>query len=277
VNGYIIPLTRQYQPIINSVLENQEPWNMIAFEAFLTYGLGNPQHLWFGEFHNNELVGIIYSHKKLLDFIYNKPPSQHSPLIPFLQRYFPSFITHGKRVIVEPILQSASYSGLYDVQLHEKCDFVCESSQTEKSLQENLNWPTGIQVRPVFKYELKQLFQLFNGSDIEKQIDPSLITELVHQKRIVIAQKNQRIIGSIMKLKETLEYSLIGGLFVHRNERNQGLATLLGQFMIRDCFKHGKKVCFYYSDADLRSFYKKGAFTSIGEWVSYSATSKKVM
>jgi predicted N-acetyltransferase YhbS len=276
VNGYIIPLNRQYQPIVKSVLENQEPWNMIAFEAFLTHGLENPQHLWFGEFYNNELVGIIYSHKKLLDFIYIKPPYRHSPLIPFIHRYFPSFITHGKKAIVEPILQSLSYTGLYDVHLHEKCDFVCESNQTEKVLQENLNWPSGIQIRTAFHDELTQLLQLFKGSDIEKQIDPSLITDLVHQKRMIIAQKNQRIIGSIMKLKETLEYSLIGGLFVHRIERNQGLATLLGQFMIQDCFKQGKKVCFYYSDADLKSFYKKGAFISIGEWVSYS-TSKKVM
>lgn len=274
MNHFIIPLTAQYTPYVYRFLLDQEPWNMIPLDALIKYGLEHPLHHWSAEYKSGVLVGVLYQNHELLHFAYNKAPETTSPLYSFLHQTAPYFITHGKKELVEAIM--GRLLGYNKIVL-EECDFVLQSEETAKLVNQTLPIPTDLRIRQASYTDLQELLAIFKKSSIEDQIDKSLISDLIQHGRVLLAQKQGQIIGSIMKLKETPRYALLGGLFIKPEERSHGIASLLGQKMVLSCTRQGKRICFYYSDKELQRFYKKAAFTKIGQWVTYSATSKAMI
>jgi GNAT superfamily N-acetyltransferase len=269
----MIPLAPPSDYDVYRLLVQQEPWHMIPLDALLLYGLEHPEHQWYGEYKNGQLVGVLYQHGQLLHFAYHQVPENGSPLYPFIRRYIPYFITHGKKDKVDGIMRNLNE---YQITLQEECEFIQQTSQTRKLISQSLFQPDNLRLCQAYPSDFNEMIILFRGSTIENQVDRALIFELIGLQRVTVARKNGRMVGTVMKLKETPCYVLLGGLFVHPQERGHGTASLLGQKMIQDCLHQGKKVCFYYSDPELQRFYRKAAFAGIGQWVSYSATSKAI-
>lgn len=260
-------------PYVYRFLLVQEPWNMIPLDALLMYGLEHPSHHWSAEFKEGELVGVLYQNHELLHLSYNKSP-ENSPLYSYLHGVAPHFITHGNKELVETVM--GRLSGYNKLKI-EECDFVQQSDATAELVNETIYIPEVLRIRQARYADIQELLTIFRNSSIESQVDKALIFDLVQHGRVLLAQKKGEIIGSIMKLKETPNYVLLGGLFIKPEERSHGVASLLGQKMVQACIRQEKKVCFYYSDQELKRFYNKAAFISIGQWVSYSATSKAMI
>jgi len=273
LNHYIIPLHSHYQSGILHLLNKEDPWHIIAYDGLLQYGLNHHEHQWFGEFINNRMVGAIYHHQGLLHFVYpNAPDQDSSPIYSFVSKYFPSFITHGKKDIVLPIIENLKN---YKKKLNEECEFVQETPKTKEALQLQIPWPSGLRIRLARAADWSSLMQLFKNSTFEEQVDPSLVLDSIKKSRVYIAEKDGQVIGSIMILKESMSHSLIGGLYVDAQFRKLGIASHLAQFIIREHQRRRKKLCFYYSDSTLQDFYKKGFCTSLGKWISYQLIQTK--
>lgn len=247
---------------------------MIPLDALLKFGLEHPLHRWSAEYKAGELVGVLYQNQKLLHLAYKKAPQITLPLYSYLQRAVPHFITHGKKEVVEAIMDRLSG---YNILKLEESDFVQQSEETAKLVSQTLPIPSELRIRQANYTDLKEMLIIYKNSSIEDQVDKALIFDLIEQGRVLLALKKNKIIGSIMTLKKTPHYAMLGGLFIKNEERSHGIASLLGQKMVQTCIRQGKKVCFYYSDQELQRFYRKAAFTSIGQWVSYSATSKAII
>jgi hypothetical protein len=268
---FIFPLSYEFHDLIYRHLVQDEPWHIIPLDALFYYGLDHPQHHWYGEMLDGQLIGILYQHGQLLHFAYHRSPHKHSPLYSFIQTYIPNFITHGKRDTVDPIIRNIHDRAGYQATLQDISEYIQQTPETKRAVNEFIYQPASVQLRLASHPDLNEMLSLFHGSKIESQVDHSLIYELVKRQRVIIAQKNGRIVGTIMKLKESPHYVLLGGLYVQAEERGNGIAGLLGQKMIQNCLYSGKKVCFYYSELELQPFYSKAAFSSMGKWVSYSA------
>jgi predicted GNAT family acetyltransferase len=268
---YIIPLGNEFHNHISRYLIQDEPWHIIPLDALLHYGLEHPQHRWYGEMVNGQLIGILYQHGQLLHFAYHRVPLKDSPLYSFIQTYIPHFITHGKKDMVDPIIKNIHEMAGYQITLQDTSEYIQQTPETKRVVEEFIYQPESVQLRLARHPDLNEMLTLFRGSKIESQVDRSLIYELIQRQRVIIAQKFGRIVGTIMKLKESPHYVLLGGLYVQATERENGIAGLLGKKMIQHCIYSGKKVCFYYSEPELKRFYSKAAFLSIGKWVSYSA------
>jgi GNAT superfamily N-acetyltransferase len=273
----MIPLSSAFYDQIYRHLVQEEPWHIIPLDALFCYGFEHPQHHWYGEMMDGRLIGVLYQHGQLMHFAYHRVPNKYSPLYPFIRKYIPHFITHGKKDVVDPIIKNVNKYGDFQVMLQEESEFIQQTPQTEKIVTESLFQPADVQLRLAVSSDFNEMLALFQGSNIESQVDRPLIFELIQHQRVMIAKKYGRIVGTIMRLKESPHYVLLGGLYVQAEERGNGIASLLGQNMIQNCLHHGKKVCFYYSDQELQGFYSKAAFSSIGKWVSYSVNSKAMI
>jgi GNAT superfamily N-acetyltransferase len=271
LSHFIIPLSYEFHDQIYRHLVQDEAWHIIPLDALVHYGLEHPKHRWYGEMLDGQLIGILYQHGQLVHFAYHRAPHKYSPLYSFIQTYIPHFITHGKRNTLDPIIRNINERGGYQATLQDKSEYIQQTPETENAVNELLYQPASVQLCLAIYRDLNEMLALFQGSKIESQVDRSLIIELIQRKRVIIAKKYGRIVGTIMRLKESPHFVLLGGLYVLAEERGNGIAGLLGQKMIQNCLYHGKKACFYYSDPELQRFYSKAAFSSIGNWVSYSA------
>jgi hypothetical protein len=247
---------------------------MIPLEALVQFGMTQPEHRWFGEFSKNKLVGFIYQHKQLIHFGYKHVPSIHSPIYGFIQSVMPSFITHGKKELIEPIIACFKAK---DIQSYEESVYVQQTKETIRAIQVELPKPKGLRIRFADRSDIPNLLYMFQGSAVNDQVDTTLVSSLVVRKGVLLVESNNRLIGSLMRLKESPNYWLLGGLYITPTERYQGLASLLGQYMVKEAHRHNKQVCFYYSNPELKEFYNKAELKSIGTWVSYSLNSKPMI
>lgn len=261
--------------MVFQALKQEEYWNIIPLEALLNYGVGYPSsHDWFGEFENGRLIGIIYHHAQLLHFIYDKPPQPTSPLYRFITNHYPRFVTHGKKELIEPLLANLIQS---KVVLQDQSVLYLQSSATEEKMMRIKADLPDLTMRIGSHRDYTALLAMYHNTEVHSEIDVPLISNLLKQKRIIVAEKNDQLIGSAMILKEGLAYSLLGGLFVLEKERSQGIATSLGIYIIEEVLKKNKRVCFYFNDPALKEFYQRGAFIEVGEWLSYSVTSNEII
>lgn len=269
----ILPLNGLFQPeVIKHFIKQEEPWHLIAYEAYLTFGTSNHEHEWFAELHHHQIKGLIYHHRQLLHFVYPVAPEHDSPLYSFLQQRFPYFISHGKKEIVEAIVSRLQGR----VTKVEEAQFAIQTPQTEQVVQDIQEVPPQYRVRFSSFLDYPLLIQFLKNSSVHRHIDESLISSLCVKHRILLVEEGKdnrnhsRIVGCIMSLKESPVYRLLGGLYVRESERKKGIATLLGYVMLKDTMKRKKKACFYFSDSDLTEFYGRAYCQIIGRWVTYT-------
>jgi|GEM_PF-6009777 len=270
MSKHILPLTTWHHYSILRILQEREPWDLISFEAYLRYGTSNKEHEWFGEFRQGRLVGLIYHHAGTVDLIYPTLPKEDSLLYSFLALRYPHFIIHGNKEVIEAVLKKIPYK----VDKIEEGEFLIQSKETKELLQtQALKQPKGYIIRNSLATDYFQILKLLEDPAIENRMDSSLIQLLCHEGRIVLLVKQDRswspLVGLLMILKESPRYSLIGGLYVEKEERNKGLASWLGYKVLREITNKGKIACFYYSEKELSEFYQRGAFHQMGKWVTY--------
>ncbi|MDQ0340329.1 GNAT superfamily N-acetyltransferase [Caldalkalibacillus uzonensis] len=272
MSSAIVPLDNRHYHAVYTLLSHQEPWSIIAFDALLQYGLNHPDHRWFREVHNGRTKGIIYLHDQLLQVCYPSLP-QRSGLGMFLRRYVPHFIIHGQQQQLAWLKKQLAH---YDTRCLDKSLFVVQSELTPALINQPLPVPEDIRLRLAVTADYVSLMSLYSGSEVEQQVDGQLLWQAIMQGRVIVAEQKQ-LVGTVMCLKESPRYVLLGGLYVTPRARSQGIASLLGQRLVQMVLRKGKQVCFYYHDSTLSPFYQRAAFQPLGDWHSYSFTSKQTM
>ncbi|EGL81678.1 GCN5-related N-acetyltransferase [Caldalkalibacillus thermarum TA2.A1] len=272
MSSAVVTLKASHYPEVYSFLSQQEPWSIIAFDALLTHGLSRPGHHWFAEVEHGEIKGVIYHHDQLVQICYASF-SQHTVLGTFLSKYLSYFITHGEKKQLSWLKKQLTR---YESKCLEQSLFVVQSKRTPHLINQPLMGLKNIRFRPAVPADYARLAALYAGSEVEQQVDGQLVWEAVRRGRVIVAEQKQ-LAGTVMCLKESPRYVLLGGLYVAPWARSQGIASLLGQKMVQHVLKRGKKVCFYYRDSSLTPFYQRADFQPIGYWNSYSFTSKQTM
>lgn len=265
----IIPLQAcQYRQIYR-LLSEQEPWSIIAFDALLEHGLNHPEHRWFQEVNQGQVKGIIYYHDQLVHIYYPTLP-RRSGIAPFLARHLPRFVIHGEPNQLNWLRDQLQQ---YELISSDQSAFLTQSELTPLLINRSLTVPPGLRLRLASPDDEIGLLALFAGSEAEPELDHHLLQDLLSKARVLVADYRGELIGTVMCLKESPRYALLGGLFVSPKARSQGVATLLGQRMVLAVNQRGKQVCFYYRQPALTTFYQRAAFRSIGQWQRYSFTS----
>jgi N-acetylglutamate synthase-like GNAT family acetyltransferase len=252
-------------------LLKDEPWHLIALDALFTYGINqHPEHRWYGEWLEGRLIGLVYQHNNILQICYEQMPVAISPVFQLLSRHKSSII-YGKKDNISRVIDKHPELRLT---LHEEAEFLLQSEETIKKIMA-YSGTTQWQIRYANSYDQQQLHHLLGQDDVQALIDNKLVEKLLHTKRLLIALEDRRVVGAVMRLKESKHFSLIGNLYVPKEVRRQGIALQLGKQLILDLYAQGKKACFFFSDQALSSFYAKAGCQSIGKWGSYALTSKR--
>lgn len=268
MNSYILPLNKQHRTQVFHFLQSQDPWHIIPLDALLLYNMNHPNHHWFAEIRDGKIRGVIFRDRGLLHFAYPQAPEPASPLYLFIKNNYSTFITHGKKEILEPLITHLLERSSPP---YEESVFVKQSVQTERLALKKLEIPTQVAIRLAQPMDMREISVLFHGSSVERELDSDLVTELIHLQRVLVAEKQGKLVGTIMRLKESSAYSLLGGLFVASEVCHQGIARLLGQYMIINALQRRKNVCFYYKEnQELSDFYHQGQFIPMGKWRTYS-------
>lgn len=270
----IVRLRKKDSAIVEQLLSMTEPWSVIAYDAFMSYGLSHPKHAWYAEVHKQRVVGLIYMYEQSIHFVYPQPPIEQSSLYPFvLSTPFRTFSTYGHEAIITPIIkQLLTLKTDATITKQSLSTLMVETAQTKINIDTRIHVPKGINLRHGALADYEAIIQLFKGSEVQQQIDAHLINELITRNRIVVACYEKKIIGTIMCLKESKRYALLGGLFVYPSKRSLGIATLLGQKMVRHYQQNNRRVCFYYDDPALKKFYARAAFKPAGHWIHVDVT-----
>lgn len=260
---------KHYQEVYRFLVRD-EPWSIIPFDAFLRYGIQHPEHLWYGEIDHGRLKGIVYGHRQFIYLFY--PPSvEPSNLDPFLKNHYPRFVFSGLSSRAQWMMEKLPS---YHAQLMDRSRFVVQSPLTLQRIMRYGQHKGGtVRIRLADRQDYGPLLALYQGSEVAREVDPSLLKQLIEGKQVLVAEEGQ-LVGSVMLLKESLRYALLGGLFVDPAFRNQGIAARLGQAVFQMVLARGKRACFYYRHPALTPFYDKGAFLPIGLWDQLYFTSK---
>ncbi|GAA0382822.1 GNAT family N-acetyltransferase [Bacillus horti] len=281
----IIKLNDSYYTQALLLLKEEELWNLIPYDAFLRYGLQHPEHEWFGEVEQGSLVRLLYKTKQLIHLVSPKP-FHLSRLSTLIRSSKAPIIMHGKKETVEGFL-----FGMRNRRLKKMDDalFVQQSVHTSRIIRSvPIDAKNSVHLRPAEEKDYLNILELYKKSDIDHLVDPVLIQQLIQLKKVKIAEKinhyghnssfdtrsNPKLLGTLMCLKESKRYVLLGGLLVHPEYRHHGIASKLGRDVILDANSRGKKICFYYNDKSLKRFYEKIELEPLGRWVSYVITSK---
>jgi len=238
----IVPLGPVHYPEVYQLLANDEPWSIIPFDALLNDGIGHPKHRWFGEMENNRSQGVIYQYDRMLYVTYH-PFAHHSQLDRFLQRYINQFFISGPSSTLNWLMKQLPS---FDAALLDRSRFVVQSKRTAQLLHLSLSPPAHLSIRLATQNDYASLLSLFQGTEVEHEVDPLLLWQLLQTGSVMVAERNQ-LVGSVMRLKESPCYTLLGGLFVHPAYRNQGIATFMGQHMLKQVITQGKKSMFLLS------------------------------
>lgn len=251
-------------------LIQDEPWSVIPFDAFLRYGMGHPEHLWFGEWEGGRLRGIIYGHKRFVYVYYPSNPLR-SGLNDFLSSHYPRFSFSGQPTRAAWLIRQLPSYYAHHV---DRSAFVQQSPLTFQRLQ-GYGKMKGekVQVRTADRHDFGSLLNLYKDSEVAHEVDPAFLKQLLEDRRVLVAERGE-LVGSVMLLKESWRYALLGGLFVAPPYRNLGVAAQLGRAIMMLVRDRGKKACFYYRLPTLTSFYEKGAFLPLGLWDEIHFTSK---
>lgn len=266
--SYVIPLYPQHYRQVYQFLMQDEPWQLIPLDALIRYRLTHPRQRWFAEIRAGIFRGVIFQDKELVHFAYQEAPEPHSPLYAFLKKYIPSFTTHGKKEVLAPLMERLLSREVFPCK---ESLFVTQSPSTGQLINRPLHVPEQLVVRLAIPQEIQRIWQLYQGSAVEREVDHELIEPLIWQHRVLVAEYRGKVVGTIMRLKESRSYSLLGALYVAPAFRRQGIARLLGQTMLRQVIKEKKKACFYYErNKELDRFYRQGQFMPLGTWVTYA-------
>ncbi|WP_202081038.1 GNAT family N-acetyltransferase [Caldalkalibacillus salinus] len=274
----IVPINHRERQRIYDFLKSHESWHVMLLDALEQLEHHNTKQRWYAEVSNSSIKGIIYKHESLMLFGYAHPPSTNSPLYHWIQHETPQFITHGNRDVIETILTNLPHGGR--INCLEKAYFLVQSNQTEKQLARLYSPMKGITIRHATPLDFPLIQHLFQASEVESLIDQKLIQTLIHRQDLFLAVNTNQpraIMGTMMVLKKSPKYALLGGLYVDPHYRHNGIATSLAQAVIRDCLRKGKKTCFYYHNEALTPFYNKAQYIKQGQWVTYSVTSNPVI
>lgn len=307
VKASLIRLDNRYTAHISKLLSQDEPWNMIAFDAFIRHGLQHPEHIWYGEIKNGYVSRVLYTHHQLLHLLVTAPLPSNSLLYSLINKQYRGFIIHGKKEIVEPFL-----SGLTQFQgkkideanyvqqrqynsprlKHQKQSSLQSKQNSFSTTKDLLSQGESLRLRTAEIQDMRQLLRLYMGSSIDYLVDPQLIKELIAQGQVLLAvvkktnlsdtrlfsqqPHHEKIIGSLMLLKESPKFVLLGGLYVDPAYRKSGVATTLALKTINQINRRKKRICFYFNDPKLKRFYSQIPLLQLGKWVTYTVTSNAV-
>lgn len=268
MTSFILRLDRHHLKHVYQFLEAQEPWSIIALDALLLYQFNHPFQHWFAEVKDGVLQGIIFQDNELLHFVYPETPSESSPLYPFIKSRLPLFRTYGQKELLISLLSCLLGRR---VQPTEESIFVKQSSWTKTLLDRPIRSIPQLVIRWARTAEENNIFQLFEHSEVAAEFDRELVHELIWLNRVLVAEVDGELVGTVMSLKESLHFALLGGLYVVPSMREQRIAQVLGQSMMKQVIHSGKTVCFYYKEEEqLHHIYQKGLFNRVGTWASFS-------
>lgn len=286
----IVTLHQQHVMEIKRFLLKDELWNMIALDALQTYGINHPFHEWYAELDQGRIRGVIFRNQAMVQFAYPKVPPRTSALYEWFNGSMPtSFITHGKNEVVGQILKR--FNGT--IKRVERARLFRQSAESVKAIkavskhvERKLDRVKHeLSVSKATYAEVRALVELLQRSEVNHLTDPKWIEELVRFHRVYVARLPQasvqwptsQVIGTIMELKKSPSYVMLGGLYVHPTYRSQGIAKWLCYQALMDIIKRKKRACFYYSNQTLTHFYAQARFVSVGEWGSYIFTSNETI
>lgn len=293
----MVRLTNRSASEVARILTQNEIWNLIPYDSFIRYGLGHPQHQWFGEIRNGELIRAVYLHHQLVHLISNDTPPLHSPIYRLLQRQKSKFIIHGPKELLALFLQGLTQyhaEKMEDAQYVRQMTKVQHSNLKKRRNSRYLSLSTQgklaqLTIRVAQKDDFNNIMKLYQNSSVSTLADPNLIQQLVQNQKVLVVSKSssvsanstskeskepKNILGTLMFLKESPRYVLLGGLYVAPEYRKLGVASVLAQRAIKEVNSEGRSICFYFNDPKLKKFYNKIALKRVGQWATYVVTSK---
>lgn len=279
MNNLIVPAYNQHIPKMLNLLNQKEEWHILALDSLSNQTIKLKQNQWFIDVdaQTQKIQGVLYRENGLIHIGYNQLPYNPTALYTWLLKNGP-FVTHGHDQLLRPLLGRLAETGLCDVRCIDRAYYLKQTPQTEQIIQQSaIDIPKHIKIRLAEEQHLPELKRLYQATSVEHLIDLNLIKQLVKRRRILLALVNNQVAGTIMILKESNHYALLGGLFVADSFRKKGIATMLAFYLLKRLLKGNKKICFYYHDKALQQFYSKGAFRLLGYWSSYQITSKRVI
>lgn len=294
---FILRLTNRSASEAARLLNQNEIWNLIPYDSFIRYGLGHPEHQWFGEIQDGELVRAVYIHHQLVHLISSDVPPIQSPIYRLLQRQKSKFIIHGPKELLDPFLQGFTQ---YHAQKMEDAQYVRQITKVQISkLKERRNSKklflpakgklAQLTIRIAQEQDFNNIMSLYQNSSVSSLADPHLIQQLVRHQKVLVVSKNHlssansvskelmkpgSICGTLMYLKESPRYMLLGGLYVSPEYRKLGIASALALRAIKEVNSKGQSICFYFNDPKLKKFYSQIALKRVGQWATYVVTSK---
>ena len=119
-------------------------------------------------------------------------------------------------------------------------------------------------------YDLLKNISEFNVSTLSEQ-------EFIEEKKLIhlagttygLYDQTNHLLSTATVMSETDRYAVINGVATDKDYRNQGLATILIDYVINQFInKKNKGLILYYNQPAAASIYLRKGFVDFGEWVS---------